>query len=254
MVGTAFDYLLRFLIKRQHPSAVTREWVAEDSLYALGCVQSKVKMKDGEVYIEERIDTRRNPAGRKCMEILAEARGLYEQFLRSGKVTTDLIEAAIRLAQLDNIYRSGYVDPNMGEVHPEDVKDLRRLIRIVDPRLFAVKEYCVLNPTFDEGSSLVGGADADILIDGMLIEVKTTKELKLKREHLNQLIGYLLLSRISRVDGLPRRYRGRKIRALGIYYSRFGLLYAIPVTDVIDRKRLPALIKWFVREAKRRWR
>ena len=30
LVGTAFDYLLRFYIERQNPKAVTRKWVAED--------------------------------------------------------------------------------------------------------------------------------------------------------------------------------------------------------------------------------
>src|SRR5205807_3779618 len=36
LVGTAFDYLLRFYLHRRNPSAVRRRWVAEEGLQRLG--------------------------------------------------------------------------------------------------------------------------------------------------------------------------------------------------------------------------
>ncbi|MCD6423793.1 MAG: hypothetical protein J7L42_06740 [Elusimicrobia bacterium] len=40
LVGTAFDYLLRFYIKRINPNAIEHPWVSEVSLYPLEVAQS----------------------------------------------------------------------------------------------------------------------------------------------------------------------------------------------------------------------
>ena len=50
----------------------------------------------------------------------------------------------------------------------------------------------VLNPTF-AGSRDIGGADADLITDGCLWEIKTTKERGARGEWLRQLLGYVLL-------------------------------------------------------------
>jgi hypothetical protein len=50
-----------------------------------------------------------------------------------------------------------------------------------------------LNPTF-AGSTLVGGADADIIVEGTLIELKTSRQARpFDRDHLWQILGYVLL-------------------------------------------------------------
>ncbi len=69
----------------------------------------------------------------------------------------------------------------------------------------------ILNPTF-AGSSLVGGADADLIADGCLIEIKTSKDSRIRPEWIHQLVGYLLLDDDDR----------RAIRTVGIYMSRQG--------------------------------
>jgi len=33
-------------------------------------------------------------------------------------------------------------------------------------------DYCFLNPTFGEGTILVGGVDGDIIINGALLDIK----------------------------------------------------------------------------------
>jgi len=37
---------------------------------------------------------------------------------------------------------------------------------------FRAKDHCFFNPTFGEGSILVGGVDVDIIIDGALLNIK----------------------------------------------------------------------------------
>ena len=49
-----------------------------------------------------------------------------------------------------------------------------------------------IGPTFD-GSPDVGGADADLILDGTLIDFKSSSKCKLTSRILRQLIGYWLL-------------------------------------------------------------
>ncbi len=128
----------------------------------------------------------------------------------------------------------------------EDVADLRNLISIVNLDTFKAKELCVLNPTFGEASKLVGGADADLVIDNMLIDIKTTKSPKLTRDHFNQLLGYYVLLKIGGVDNVPNT---PTIESIGIYYSRHAELVPIPIRNVVDEKSLPSFIEWFKERA-----
>ena len=66
-----------------------------------------------------------------------------------------------------------------------------------------------LNPTFD-GSRDVGGADADLIVDGCLIDIKTTINPKLSAKWLYQLLGYVLLDYNDR----------HEIEKVGIYFAR----------------------------------
>lgn len=110
---------------------------------------------------------------------------------------------------------------------------------------FKAKRTCVLNPTFGSASELVGGADTDLLIDRTLIDIKTSKHLEMRRDVFNQLVGYYCLSRIGGVDG----FRG-KVNAVAIYYARYGLLYRLPVSSFVGRRRFPVLLKWFKERAR----
>ena len=52
--------------------------------------------------------------------------------------------------------------------------------------------YPVMNPVF-EGSPDVGGADADMIVDGCLTDLKCTVQPAIKKEWLYQVLGYALL-------------------------------------------------------------
>jgi len=82
-------------------------------------------------------------------------------------------------------------------------------------------------------------------IDDMLVEVKTTKEHELQRDHFNQLVGYYCLHQIGRIEGAPRNY---KILRFGVYYSRFGYLWTVETKDVIEPKKFRPFLKWFRHE------
>lgn len=225
LVGTAFDYLMRFYLKHINPCAVESSWVAE-------LVVPKVE------------DNKR--LLKKVVNIISEAKTTYSRYLKSGRMDDELIRSAILLAQLDPIFRADIIDENIGIIDDGDTTDLENLISIVRPEFFKAKKLCILNPTFGIASQLVGGADADILIDNTLIDIKTTKDLKLDRKYFNQIIGYYILFKIGGINDVSPK---PEIETLGIYYSRYGELYTISVKDVIDDGRLPAFIRWFEKRA-----
>ena len=153
-VGTAFDYVLRFYIKRNNPNVNDDEWVAN---YSLELIEEKTQLHS------------------KAKSMLDKANERYADYLKTGKMTDQLLESALHLSQLDLVFRIGYRTKDLGKTNPLDVLDLRNLFNAIDPKLFNVKRRCVLNPTFGEGSQIIGGADCDIFIDGMLIDIKTSK-------------------------------------------------------------------------------
>jgi len=216
LVGTAFDYLLRFYIKRLNPNAIETVWISERSVRILSMEFQKMIIK--------------------C------AKKIYSEFIKSGEMSDDLFEIVILLAQLDIIFRTGIVDENLGTVDKKDIKDLKNLISLVKPEYFTASKVCILNPTFGIASKLVGGADCDLVIDDAIIEIKTVKDLEFSRDYFNQLMGYYTLYKIGGIDGMKKR---AKINRLGIYYSRYAKLYYINLYDIINPRTFPGFIKWF---------
>ena len=80
----------------------------------------------------------------------------------------------------------------------------------------------ILNPTFT-GSLDVGGADADMVVDGCLIDIKASISPQIRAEYLYQLVGYVLLDYDDRLH----------IDSVGIYMARQGLLFTWPVLDFL---------------------
>ena len=104
----------------------------------------------------------------------------YGTFLRTGKVTDSLLRSILMLARLDPVYRTGRLFDDISEAEyagiDDDMADLRKLLAVADSSdLFKPKNSVYLNPEFGSGSALVGGADADMILDGTLIDIKTTK-------------------------------------------------------------------------------
>lgn len=228
LIGTAFDYLMRFYLKHHYPEAIEKRWVAE-----ISCKLTEVKPS----------------VHKKAVKNLKFAKDAYSKFLKNGVLYEDILKSAILLAQLDPIYRAGYVDENMGIVDEDDIQDLRNLISLVNIEDFKADSYCLLNPTFNEGSILVGGADADIVIDNQLIDIKTTKKLEITREMFNQIIGYYVLGKIGGI-GREEKIEVSNINEIGFYFSRYGIKCMYKVEEIIDFNSLPNFIDKFKDKAK----
>jgi hypothetical protein len=225
LVGTAFDYLLRFVLESNF-KAISTKWIAEESIELL----SKIKHPEKDV-----INT-----------LLKICKKRYKEYLKDKKVDDFLVESCIILAKIDLIYRCAIFEEHMGYVDDKDKKDLLNLYNFIDLNNFKPNSICLLNPTFNQASHLVGGADADLVIDDTIIDIKTTKNLSLTKDYLNQLVGYYFLYKIGGFSGLKEKIN---INFVGIYFSRYGLLCKIPIKDLInidDNKN----VKWFEERAK----
>lgn len=80
-----------------------------------------------------------------------------------------------------------------------------------------------LNPTF-AGSGDVGGADADLIVDGCLIEIKTSKQMQIDADWLRQLVGYVLLDYNDEYH----------INSVALYMVRQGVLFTWPLADFLS--------------------
>lgn len=229
LVGTAFDYLLRFYLERLNPNSVTQPWVAEQSLELIRGNQSMHLLG---------------------MAIVRGAKRAKAEYIRTGEVSEMLLESSLLLGQMDGIYRAGVIDPNLGVPDHDDVEDLRSLLSVVKPDSFRAQKICVLNPVFAQ-ENLVGGADADFIIDDTLFEVKTTKFLGLRTDYYHQLIGYYLLFKIGGL--LPDRREKVQIRRLAIYYSRHGMTYSIDISSVASSASFDAFLEWFKLRARQEY-
>lgn len=237
IVGTAFDYLLRFCVERINPEARMTAWVASAGLLFLR--GSRPEMFE------------------MASQHFLQARTHYQNYIQDGILTDELLSGALRLAYLDVVVRAGadkFDDIAFQSVDNRDIADLRTLMSLVREQDFKSQKACHLNPTFGFASVMVGGGDADLLIDDKLIDIKTTKNLVLERQHFHQLVGYYVLMLLGGVD-VKRSENVNYIkevcdvRQLCIYYSRHGYLHSISLADLIDLDTLPSFTEWFVKVA-----
>ena len=178
-----------------------------------------------------------------------QAQARYKKFLTSDipLPPRELIDSSVRLAYMENIFRVGIVDENVFKPLPSAISDdLQAMLVLLRPQDFRANTRCVLNPTFGAASALVGGADADLIIDDTLIDIKSGKHLELSREIFNQIVGYYVLSCIGGIDNCPPG----KINYVAVYYARYGELHRLKISDFVVEARMPDFIEWFKRCAR----
>jgi hypothetical protein len=253
VVGTAFDYLLRFEIQRRAPHARAETWVAES---APGCIWGPgyylhLPSDSGPEGsgTHEQMEAAREMSGR-MRAIVENAQAAVAAYIKSRSPTppeqADLASHAIRLAKLDDVSRALRPDLTFENADPEDVQDLLGLLAIVPWGELVHDKVPLLNPTFGESSALVGGTDADLIAGDTLIDFKTTKAGEVTAESLDQLLAYLLLARNEqRSDpAFP------EIRRLALYFCRHGHVWVQEESLWTSHPAFPELEQWFCDHAK----
>lgn len=251
IVGIAFDYLLRMFLKRINTNAIERIWIAEQLLQEITgpCtpILKYAAPESAEGKPVELMEYKQIELSKYLKQILLKCKDLYSKYLQSGEITDKLLEDFLLLSQFEPIFRTGRVFDIKHNADKKDIKDLRNLISLLHSKqnLFISKEHCLLNPTFGEASSMIGGADADVVIDDIIIDIKTTINADFTRDQFNQILGYYLLNSISGIDGINKKV---KINRIGIYYSRFSEMLLVSIKNIIEEDKMKNFLEWFKRE------
>ena len=235
LIGTAFDYLVRFWLRRNADTYSARPWIAESSL---------------EIAFDEFPEI-----ADEIEAIIDDAKQRRDDYLQSGTLSRPLIQAAIDLARIDGIYRGGRVPSDLGQYDDADIVDCLRLFEILDTNAVLNGENVVLNPTFGFGSHAIGGADADCILDGKLVDIKTTGYAAFKPDYWRQLVGYMTLADIHNTlyqTGMYDRYQLDEeplpeIESFGIYFARHGEFETVPASVIYDADAYPEFRSWFVK-------
>lgn len=245
IVGTAFDYLVRFSLQHHNKSSfVQRErWVADSAYHS---ILSRIT-NSGRKEIRTGFHLDRVFKTQDLIKIITdqykETKINYDNYVKSGELTDNLIQNTIFLAKLDVAVRAGIIDSTFDSHAVEDIDDIKSMHSLIDKNLFTAKNKCYFNPTFGLGSILVGGADADLIIDNTLIDIKTSKYLTLERKDLNQILGYYILSLIGGVNDDPE---ARPIENIGIYFARYGELWTVPLKEFGSQDKFEEVKHWLV--------
>ena len=149
----------------------------------------------------------------------------------------ELNRYCIVLAELEKVFRAGYRESSLllrpqqqGRGRLTDfvewdwTDDLTRLSREFYRKCGHLLTLpFVLNPVF-EGSKDVGGADADLIVDGTLLEIKTTIKQEIGQEWIWQLLGYALLDYNDQFG----------IADIGVYMARQGLCFQWDLEEALE--------------------
>lgn len=233
LVGTAFQYLIEFYVQYLNPQTKVRDWVNEDE-------EEILKKAAACPYPQNEV-----------FKIWANAKHYLSVFLKTGKFTEELFQSVMLLGKIDYVRRGGNVRDilqGLYDVDKQDIQDLKNLIALVDPNLFKSTAQVFTNPAFGMASISVGGADADLVIGDLLIDIKTTKDFKLKPENFDQLMGYYTLSVLNQKYE-HGRYDAYDIKRIGVYFPRHGYLHIMNLEDIVNPARLPAFLEWFEERA-----
>lgn len=246
-IGTALDYLIRFNLERINKKVIyqNKNWIAEygfnniimgcdlshHSQMYIGNPETNTKLVNIETFREFIVNEFNN------------SKKNYLEFIKNGILTDELLKSSIFLSKLDSKYRSSIIDFNIDNTSSYNVNELKQLFSIVPWENFKAKKHCFLNPNFGEGSKLVKGADADLIIDNTLIDIKSSKEFSIKREDLSQLIGYYLLSHIGKINN----EHILEIDCIGIYFARYGYLWKYPLSAFYELEKYKELTEDFIK-------
>jgi len=211
LVGAAFDYRVRYLFAITPPERLV-------AAYGAGR-QFQVPYANLAAQLTSFI-AENNPCGALMPPPLEAELARYCYVLAMYE---SLFRAAVANSPLFGLKGDASADDQLALAPAAAIADLVALSGAAVATIGDLLEKpIVANPTF-AGSGDVGGADADLIVNRCLIDIKTTKNRGLGRETAYQLVGYLLLD----------YYDKYQIESLGFYLSRVPVLIKWRADDAI---------------------
>ena len=219
-IGIAFDYLVRFYVEfiNKGKTYSREKWVAEKAAEFLG--------------------------NNKADTAVSTARKEYARFLDSGRLSENLIISVLGLAPLDIYARSGqFFEESLYNIDSKCVDEIKNLYDILDDKMWKCSKAAILNPLLSNWGIApnVTGADADIILDDILIDIKTSKTEGISKQDFNQIIAYYILAELL-IDNKDFAYnhlvcqQNVRLKKVGIYKARYGELLTYDIGDILTEK------------------
>lgn len=256
VAGTAFDYLARFTTASIVEKDKWKAFINLNAYKGLVILKSFLNTEAYEFYEElyikclvnimeyiysnSLIDGIDKIFNEITNQIELEA---YERFI--DRKTFDfninqVIISGIFFAKLELIYRSKKLPNSLQMLTDIDEKlfeDVFKLCSVfedkfVKTKLIKTDSDVVYNPSFGQMSIRVGGADADIYIDGVLYDFKTSIKNGYAWRDFGQLITYYLLNELADEKDKKATIKSKKISKLAIYKARYGEVEYINIENL----------------------
>jgi hypothetical protein len=223
LAGTAFDYAIRFELGRKYPEVEESGWVAEHAPFIMEQFGSS--------------ESRTFRAWQRVTNARTFLRKHRKRMRPGASWFRRLATHCLKLAHLDFITRDpfNWLASEFSEPSPDAVEDIVQLLAKVPLHAFEGRRV-LLNPAFGQtGARLVGGADADLMVDDHLIDWKVTQDLVIRRDMVRQLLGYVLLCDQARKDGepLPQLNKG------SLYFARHARLVTLDFVPLRNEPTFP---------------
>ena len=228
VVGTAFDYLARFRIAqvvRKNNMKVMENLVAEnffDRFKGRLSRRSYNKLIDEYNYAIENI--------KRYIEL-------------NIPFDKEIIEKTCILAKLEACWRDGKLPNDLKYLFNKPSREvINELIGLIDlfelefiKKVVKSNSIVIYNPNFGLTSYSIGGADADIYIDGTIYDFKTSKNIGYKGKDAQQVIGYYILNEVEKKrhgEMFNNSIGNKMVDKIAIYLARVGEIYYFDVNNI----------------------
>lgn len=244
LCGTGFDYLARFIVGKNMDDVAEKFLITQFLIAEIG-LSRMVDMTDKRTYS-------------LLKSKYAQGIELCDQFISNKKIyIDDMYNYLGYFAALETIARSGIPPMDIKKSLVEDtnmeiISDLKNLgvlfeERFITSGLIKKDSTIVFNPKFGRGSLSVGGADADIFIDGNLYDFKVTKKSGYSWSECAQILGYYILNTIDiRCNGTgmgsDKYGEAHVIDKISFYRARTGEIESLDITT-LDQDKLEQAIQ-----------
>src|SRR5690625_2956590 len=228
VVGTAFDYMARLMIAKRISTSSEKVWIdlaSEKGLESLLRGSSKnlrrnltKKYNNGQMIAKKFVESQRN-------------------------LSDELLAYSTYLARLEHVYRSGMPPQDiekslLSDEVDEIINELKVMCEVFKSKfitsdIITSESDVAFNPHFGTVSRACNGADADIFIDGILYDFKTTKTIGYKWQDIAQIFGYYFLNEIAKkINDINAPLYNKEIKSLAFYKARYGEF------EIVDLKTL----------------